>query len=74
MVEYEATLGVGTVGSGLYVHGSYKSIKAAQAFIFRAEKAEAALRSIAASTCCEGCQEAARVARAALIPSSPEGE
>ena len=27
---------------------------------------EAALRAIAANTCCEGCQEAARVARAAL--------
>lgn len=30
---------------------------------------EAALRSIANNTCCDGCQEAARVARAALSPA-----
>jgi hypothetical protein len=34
---------------------------------------EAALRSIADNTCCEGCQEAARVARAALSPREGEG-
>lgn len=33
-----------------------------------------ALRSIAANTCCEDCQEAARVARAALPPPSDEEE
>lgn len=32
----------------------------------RALNAEAVLRSIANNTCCEGCQEAAKVARAAL--------
>lgn len=37
----------------------------AQATIARLE---AALQSIEANTCCDGCQEAARVARAALKP------
>lgn len=32
----------------------------------RADRFEAALRSIANNTCCEGCQEAAKVASAAL--------
>ncbi len=35
------TLGVGGGGGKLFVHGDYDSIKAAQAWIFRAEKAEA---------------------------------
>lgn len=34
--------------------------------IARLEKAEAALTSIAANTCCEGCREAALVARTTL--------
>jgi hypothetical protein len=34
--------------------------------INRIEQLEAALRSIAANTCCDKCQEAALVARAAL--------
>jgi hypothetical protein len=38
-----------------------------------ADALRAALESIARNTCCEGCQEAARVARAALAPS-PAGE
>jgi len=35
----------------------------------RIAELEAALSSIARNTCCEGCQEAARVARAALSPT-----
>lgn len=31
-----------------------------------------ALGSIAANTCCDGCQEAARVAQAALSPKTPK--
>lgn len=34
-----------------------------------AERHRAALESIAKNTCCSGCQEAAKVARAALLPS-----
>jgi len=42
------------------------SVNAAAGLKGRAEKAEAALESIAANTCCDRCQEAALVARAAL--------
>lgn len=38
----------------------------------RAERLEAALRSIAANTCCGGCREAALVARAALKPPAKD--
>jgi hypothetical protein len=40
----------------------------------RAAKLEEALRSIAANTCCDRCQEAALVARAAIALSAPEKE
>ena len=39
---------------------------AATIWMRRAQKAEAALESIAANTCCDKCQEAALVARKAL--------
>jgi hypothetical protein len=35
------------------------------------DEARAALKSIAASTCCDGCQEAALVAKAALEDRTP---
>jgi hypothetical protein len=38
----------------------------------RIEKLEAALRSIAANACCDGCREAALVARRALIEKEYE--
>jgi hypothetical protein len=39
----------------------------------RIEQLEAALRSIAANTCCDKCQEAALVARAALAGEKKDG-
>ena len=39
----------------------------------RIEALEAALRSIAANTCCEKCQEASLVARAALAGEKKDG-
>ena len=40
------TLGVGSGGGSLFVHGDYDSIKAAQDFIFRAERAESTLEAL----------------------------
>lgn len=40
------TLGVGSGGGSLFVYGDYESIKAAQDFIFRAERAESALEAL----------------------------
>jgi hypothetical protein len=37
------TLGVGTGGGSLFVHGTYEAIKATQEWVLRAERAEAAL-------------------------------
>ena len=43
----------------------------AAALVARIAQLEAALRSIAANGCCDRCQEAALVARAALAPKEP---
>ena len=44
--ETSCTLGVGRGDGNLFVHGDFDSIKAAQDFIFRAEKAEMLLRDL----------------------------
>ena len=75
--QTSCTLGVGRGDGKLFVHGDYDSIKAAQAFIFRAEQAEArnralveALEKIVAS----GAWDCRNIARAALTePTPPQG-
>ena len=50
---------------------AYKQAK--QEYKDRIEELEAALRSIAVNRCCENCQEAAKVARAALAGEKKDG-